>query len=157
MMRSSIHIITTMRRKIEYAMEQDYNSKTTIRKVGLAAVQRSGIEYEFTWVVDMNLDHTAFGSKSRAAKLDDLVQNKPDVDWFGQFYDWLAKGEEPPQTKQDLIEFGDSIGLEPGDIATALKEADLDWDPANWAEITNVVTIYAECDNTHEEEEIPEV
>ena len=93
---------------------------------------------------------------SNHAKMADLVQNKPDVDWFGQFYDWLVKGEEPPKTKQDLIEFGDSIGLEPGDIATALKEADLDWDPANWAEITNVVTIFAEGDNTLEEEEIPE-
>lgn len=139
-------------------METDNNGKTTIRKVGLAPVQRSGIEYEFQWVIDMDLDHTAFVSKSRAEKLADLVKNKPDVAWFKQFYDWLVKGEEPPRTKQELIQFGASIGLEPEEIAEALKVSDIEWNPEpdKWAEITNAVAKFAEGDNTHEEEAVPE-
>ena len=53
-LRADMHIITTMRSKMEYAMEIDSNGRTQIRKVGLAPVQCSGIEYEFTWVIDMD-------------------------------------------------------------------------------------------------------
>jgi hypothetical protein len=156
-LRADLHVICTMRSKMEYTMETDSNGKTSIRKVGLAPVQRSGIEYEFTWVIDMDLDHTVSVSKSRAEKLADLVNNKPDVEWFKQFYGWLVKGEEPPRTKEELIQFGASIGLEPGDIAEALKATDIEWDPdpRKWAEITNAVVIYAEGDNTHIEEAVP--
>ena len=146
MLQSDLHVIVTMRSKMEYAMETDSNGKTTIRKVGLAPVQRSGIEYEFTWVIDMDLDHTAFVSKSRADKLADLVQNRPDVKWFEQFYDWLVKGEEPPRTKEELIEFGAGVGLTPAEISEALKASNLSWDPNpnKWPKLTNAVSQYAE-------------
>jgi len=145
-LQSDLHVIVTMRSKMEYAMETDSNGKTTIRKVGLAPVQRSGIEYEFQWVIDMDLDHTAFISKSRAEKLADLVKNKPDVEWFKQFYDWLVKGEEPPRTKEELIEFGAGVGLTPAEISEALKASNLSWDPNpnKWPKLTNAVSQYAE-------------
>lgn len=146
MLQSNMHIIATMRSKMEYMIEQDKQGKTQIQKVGLAPVQRSGIEYEFTWVIDMDTDHNAVVSKSRAATLADLVENKPGKTFFQQFYDWLVLGEEPPKTKQDLIEFGATIGLGPEDIAQALAEANLqfDPDPSYWAELTNAVAAFTE-------------
>jgi hypothetical protein len=152
----NMHVITTMRSKMEYSMEKDNQGKSAIRKVGLAPVQRSGIEYEFTWVVDMDYDHNAVVSKSRAADLADLIKNKPDTHWFSQFYGWLVEGKEPEKTKKDLIEFGASIGLEPKDIAEALKSSGIEWNPSPeaWPEITNAVTEYAENMDGHEEEEV---
>jgi hypothetical protein len=146
MLQSDLHIIATMRSKTEYIIEQDKHGKTQIQKVGMAPVQRSGIEYDFTWVIDMDTDHNAVVNKSRAAPLADLVVNKPGTDFFQKFFDWLVIGEEPRKTKQDLIEFGASLGLDPENIADALTDANLkfDSDPELWAELTNAVASYAE-------------
>jgi hypothetical protein len=109
-------------------------------------VQCSGIEYEFTWVIDMTHQHTAVVSKSRAADLADLVKNEPGVEWFRQFYDWLVVGKEPNRTKQELINFGDSIGLKPEDICKALADAGIEWDPdpQRWNDITKAASKFAE-------------
>jgi hypothetical protein len=146
MLQADMHIIATMRSKMEYAIEQDERGKTRIQKVGLAPVQRAGIEYEFTWVIDMDTDHNAIVSKSRAKPLADLVENKPGFDFFQGFYDWMFIGEEHLKTKQDLVEFGASIKLEPKDIAQALADAGIEWDPDPkcWNIITNAVSKFAE-------------
>jgi hypothetical protein len=143
-----LHVIVTMRSKMEYTMEKDSNGHTQIRRVGLTPVQRSGIEYEFTWVIDMDLDHNAVVSKSRAATLADLVENKPGVNWFEQFHTWLVEGKEPDRTKDELIQFGASMGLEPRDIAEALKESNLEWDPnpENWPFMTKALSDFMEND-----------
>ena len=73
--RADMHVIATMRSKMEYEMQKDGQGRTTIKKVGLAHVQRAGIEYEFTFVIDMDTDHNAIVSKSRAADLADLVKH----------------------------------------------------------------------------------
>jgi hypothetical protein len=135
-----------MRSKMEYVMEKDSNGKTQINKVGLQPIQRSGMEYEFTWVIDMDLDHTAVVTKSRAADLADLVTNKPNIDWFTPFYAWLVEGKEPARTKKD---FGKELGLSATDIGNALEMAQTEWDPDDWAGLTNIVTEYAE-DNQKE-------
>jgi len=143
---ANLHIIATMRSKMEYVMDKDSNGKTQIRKVGLQPVQRSGIEYEFTWVIDMDLDHNAIVSKSRASRLADLVEKEPDDKWFQQFYEWLTTGKEPQRTKKELVEFGETLGLKPNDIANALEKSNLQWnsDPSLWHKFTHAVTCYSE-------------
>ena len=61
---SPCHIIATMRSKTEYVQKND-NGHTEIHKVGLAPVQRDGIDYEFTTVFDTNNDHITVVSKDR--------------------------------------------------------------------------------------------
>ena len=55
-------------------------------------------------------------------------------------------GKQPDRTKEELVQFGNSIGQQPKDIAEALAEAGLEWDPSPdaWNEITNAVSMYAE-------------
>jgi len=143
-LRAKCHVITTMRSKMEYVMEADSSGKTSIRKVGLAPIQRAGMEYEFTWVLDIDYEHTAVVSKSRADLLADKVANKPGVDFFEEFYDWLVIGKEPERTKEDLLAFGEDLGLTGQDIATALKEAGVEWDPARWVLMTDTIAQFAE-------------
>jgi ABC-type dipeptide/oligopeptide/nickel transport system ATPase component len=49
-----VHHIATMRQKVEYVLEQGANGKTTPKRVGMAAVQREGIEYEFDITATMS-------------------------------------------------------------------------------------------------------
>lgn len=149
MLQSNLHIIATMRSKMEYVMEKNDQGKTLVQRVGLQPVQRAGIEYEFTWVIDMDLEHTAVVNKSRAARLAELVVNKPDAIWFNQFHNWLSRGDQPARTKQELLVFGETMGLSGEAIAEALKAADLVWDPCpeRWAEMTAAVVAYADTDH----------
>jgi len=102
MLQSKAHIVATMRSKTEYAIENT-NGKTNIRKVGMAPIQRAGMEYEFTVVGDMDVDNKIVISKSRFAPLQGKVQAKPDVNFFKPFVDWLNSGDadvEAPKPTQ---------------------------------------------------------
>ncbi|MGJ0846485.1 AAA family ATPase [Tissierella praeacuta] len=48
MSKSPLHIISTMRGKDKYEMENDDKGKATVTKLGVGAKQREGFEYEFT-------------------------------------------------------------------------------------------------------------
>jgi hypothetical protein len=67
---SPCHIIVTMRTKTAYEVTNE-NGKTKVAKVGLAPVQRDGLEYEFTVVLDLSVDgHVANASKDRTGIFD---------------------------------------------------------------------------------------
>ena len=72
-LQSNCHIICTMRSKQDYLI-QTLNGKTTIEKIGLKAIQRSEIEYEFTTVLDLNMSHQAKATKDRT----NLFTDKPE-------------------------------------------------------------------------------
>lgn len=62
------HVIATMRSKTEYVLE-DHNGKQVPRKVGMAPIQRAGIEYEFTVTADLDVEHTVLVDKTRCRAL----------------------------------------------------------------------------------------
>ena len=67
---SPCHIIATMRSKMDYVQNKNDNGRTEIRKVGLAPVQRDGMEYEFGTVFDLSQNHSASVSKDRTGIFD---------------------------------------------------------------------------------------
>jgi hypothetical protein len=98
MLQSPAHIIATMRSKTEYVVEEIERGgrKTQVpRKIGMAPVQRQGMEYEFTIVGDMDLDHNLVISKSRCEFIADAVEKKPDARFFQKILDWLKTGAAP--------------------------------------------------------------
>lgn len=72
-LQSNSHVICTMRCKQDYVLSEK-NGKMVPEKVGLKAVMREGIDYEFTIVFDINMKHQAIASKDRTA----LFVNKPE-------------------------------------------------------------------------------
>ena len=96
MLSANCHIIATMRSKMEYLRTTDSQGKTTIKKVGLAPVQRQGMEYEFDILAEMRHDHRCVIGDTRCPAVDGATQMKPDGTWFQPILDWLA-GEEPPK------------------------------------------------------------
>jgi hypothetical protein len=61
---SSAHIIATMRVKQDYVLNQK-NGKMVPEKVGLKAIQRNDLDYEFTIVFDVDNAHNTTVSKDR--------------------------------------------------------------------------------------------
>jgi hypothetical protein len=96
MLMTSLHVIGTMRSKMEYVLEKDEKTgKNTVKKVGMAPIQRQGMEYEFTLVGDMDVNHNFIVSKTRIEELDGWIQQKPTERDFQIIMDWLKKGATP--------------------------------------------------------------
>lgn len=98
--RCKAHLIVTIRAKTEYVMEQDSRGKTTPRKVGLAPIQRDGLEYEFDIVGDINLEHEWVVTKTRCRDLDGAIIAKPDAATAKRIRAWLSDGAPTPQPEQ---------------------------------------------------------
>lgn len=65
MLHSDIHLIATVRSKQDYILAENGKGKMAPKKVGMAPVQRDGMEYEFTVFFDVNMNHDAQASKDR--------------------------------------------------------------------------------------------
>lgn len=104
-LQSSIHIIATMRAKTAYEMEKDDKGKIVPVKKGMEPVQRSGLEYEFTVVLDMdNERHTATSGKDRT-RLFDGKCFVPDENTGIELMQWLGMGiEQQPQYYQGQVQ-----------------------------------------------------
>jgi hypothetical protein len=73
MLTSRCHIIATMRSKTEYVLQDNEYGKKVPVKIGMAPVQREGMDYEFTLVFDLDTKHNATASKDRTSIFDGQV------------------------------------------------------------------------------------
>lgn len=91
-LQADAHIIATMRTKQDYVLNQK-NGKYIPEKVGLKAVQRDGVDYEFTLVFDIDSKHFAVASKDRT----NLFSGKPEFTINSatgkKILDWCNNGE----------------------------------------------------------------
>lgn len=88
-----IHLIATMRSKTEYVLQPDERGKMTPTKVGMAPVQRDGMEYEFDVVGDLDAANTLIVSKSRISVLSGKIIQKPGVELADTLFKWLTDGK----------------------------------------------------------------
>lgn len=117
LLHSNIHLIATIRSKQEYAMAQDDKGKAKVQKMGLAPIQREGMEYEFTVVFDVAMNHEAEVSKDRSGLFADKVF-KITEDTGKEIKAWVDSGvevkREPPkpepaeETDEYRVPFGNS-------------------------------------------------
>lgn len=92
MLASPCHLIVTMRAKTEYVMETNSRGKQEPRKIGLAPIQRDGMEYEFDVVGDITLDHELIISKTRCPAFDGKVIRLPGSAFGQSVAEWLSDG-----------------------------------------------------------------
>lgn len=98
MLHADVHLIATMRAKQEYVLGE--GNKPV--KVGMAPVQREGMEYEFGVVFDIAMNHTAQASKDRTGLFREQVFKITDdtgkmlVDWLGGGSGQLEQKPLPP-------------------------------------------------------------
>tara|TARA_R110000868_G_scaffold376148_5_gene640953 strand:- start:9063 stop:10004 length:942 start_codon:yes stop_codon:yes gene_type:complete len=98
-LQSKCHVIATMRSKQEYVLETNDKGKQTPKKVGMAPIQRDGMEYEFTVMLDIDVNHVASTSKDRTGLFDGQYF-KPTIATGKQLLAWLEQGVESTNEAQ---------------------------------------------------------
>ena len=107
-LKSSAHVIATMRTKVAYEVEQDSRGKSVPRKIGMKPIQREGTDYEFNVVFDLNVQHSATCTKDRTG-LFDSQQGILTTETGKLLGDWLEGGADVPAAS-DPIPAGNDQG-----------------------------------------------
>ena len=101
-LQADAHIIATMRTKQDYVLNQK-DGKYIPEKVGLKAVQRDGVDYEFTLVFDIDSKHFAVASKDRT----NLFSGKPEFTINAatgkKILEWCNDGETLEDTRLKIL------------------------------------------------------
>lgn len=98
MLQSPMHIISTVRKKEEYAMEQDEKGKTQVVKKGLKEIQKGEMTYEFTVVLDVDASHLTTSSKDRTGLFVDQDPFMITSETGEKILDWCNSGAEETET-----------------------------------------------------------
>jgi len=128
-----LHVIATMRSKMDYAMEMSADGRkvTGVRKIGLAPIQRQGMEYEFDLVVDIDWSHIATVSKTRCSAMEGATTERPGPQFFQPLIDWLDSGvarpkpPPPPVVTQESVKSALAVSAGDGRTMSDAKPANL--------------------------------
>jgi hypothetical protein len=101
---STAHIITTVRRKIDYSLDTNGNGRTTVIKHGTKEITREGFEYELTVNFELiNDKHLVSVSKDRTG----LFMNKPEFVINSatgrKLKNWCNTGKPLEDIKQEIL------------------------------------------------------
>jgi AAA domain len=108
MISSPCHIICTMRTKTDY-QNQMVDGRSKRVKVGLAPVQRDGLEYEFDLVGYMDEENNFIVDKTRCSEYSQKAYAKPGPKVFEPFVNWLkgsARVDRPKSPVEPVIDTG---------------------------------------------------
>lgn len=85
-----MHVIATLRSKMDYVFEPDPKTgKITPRKIGMAPIQREGLEYEFDLYSSFDNEHLMSVTKTRCSAMDGVKAMKPGPETWAPFFDWF--------------------------------------------------------------------
>jgi hypothetical protein len=97
MIRCQTHLLVGTRSKMDYVQEKDDKGRSVVRKVGMAPIQRDGMEYEFTVAGDMDMDHNLIITKTRCSVLSGKVfKAGKEKDMAATLKAWLDSAEPAP-------------------------------------------------------------
>lgn len=133
------HVIITLRSKTAY----EVNEKKKPIKIGLAPIQRAGIEYEFTMVLDLEPEkHLATISKNRTSLFDDLGPFVPTIETGKEILGWLISGVDPLlRRKEEALKIMKQYGQD-GIIIEAMGIPLEDWDTDNLEEAAGMIKAF---------------
>lgn len=91
---SKVHVIATMRTKIDYVVEQNSKGKMEPKKIGTTVIQRDNLEYEFTLYMSISNDgHVAHVTKDNT-RLFDQEYLTPTQNMGEKLIEWLMTGKD---------------------------------------------------------------
>jgi hypothetical protein len=100
-LQSDAHFIATIRTKQDYVLNNK-NGKMVPEKVGLKAIQRDGVDYEFTLVFDININHQAVCSKDRTGMFADRPEFIITAGTGRRIKDWCNNGTDLEPIKKQI-------------------------------------------------------
>lgn len=101
-LRSDMHIIATIRSKTDYLISDDKGKSKPV-KVGLAPIQREGMDYEFTVVLDLSIEGNIATSSKDRTKLFHGKNFVPTEKTGKELIEWLEDGLNPDDLLMDFI------------------------------------------------------
>ena len=128
MLQSTSHIISTVRSKMEYAQSED-GGKKSVKKLGMAPIQREGMEYEFTVFLDIDLNHVAAASKDRTLLFDGkYFTPSPEtgitlINWLNNAPDAKQTLSAPPKAAPAATETKPTTKVNPEPAGQAVNES----------------------------------
>ena len=112
-LQTNCHIICTMRTKQDYTLTEK-NGKLTPEKSGTKVIMREGINYEFTIVMDMDLNHRAKVTKDRTGIFAEISDFVPSIETGKTILEW-CNGEAK------VIELNPQNSFQNGSLANYAK------------------------------------
>src|SRR5947209_2650063 len=100
---SPAHVIVTMRSNVDYVLETNDRGQQVPRKVGMAPVQRPGMEYEFDIYGSLDWSHVLTVTKSRCPAVDGLVVARPGASFMEPVIAWLETGVAVAKAEDDRL------------------------------------------------------
>jgi len=96
------HVLVTMRSKMEYVQEKE-GDRVVIRKIGLAPIQRDGIEYEFSLFAELEQGgERCIVTKTRCSDFVDAVESKPGASFALRLLAWFEQAPSVQGRVEDL-------------------------------------------------------
>ena len=89
---SSCHIISTIRSKQDYVITEK-NGKQVPEKVGMKGVQRDGLEYDYTIVMELDIYNNSSCTKDRTQLFNSRIPFKIDESTGKKIMQWCKDGE----------------------------------------------------------------
>lgn len=119
------HVITTMRVKTEWVLQENDRGKKEPMKVGMKLDQRDGIEYEFDLVGALDMEHVLKVDKSRYPTIEvGSVHESPDFAFGRVVADWLDDGEGNALGVMDYHRLATSPEMTPQQLLELLSEVE---------------------------------
>ncbi len=100
---SSSHIIVTMRVKTQYEV-LDNNGKKKIIKIGLAPIQREGMDYEFTTVLSLDKDSYLYTSQKDRTQIFEGNHERLSKETGKKLMEWLMSGKSNEEIEKEEID-----------------------------------------------------
>ncbi|WP_018611857.1 AAA family ATPase [Segetibacter koreensis] len=102
LLQSPVHVIGNIRSKQDYVLVEK-NGKQVPEKVGMKGVQRDGLDYEFTIVLELDMKHYATASKDRTSLFMDQPEFKITSETGIKILNWCNEGAVPNEQEQLAI------------------------------------------------------
>ncbi|MEO7327297.1 MAG: AAA family ATPase [Minicystis sp.] len=120
----SVHLLFTLRAKVEWVMQENDRGKKEPVKVGLAPVQREGMDYEPDLFFDMSVPHNDLTvSKSRCERLfPGETVRRPGVDFADTIIEWIS--DAAPSAEARTLGEAVSIAAMEGIVAGETRSTD---------------------------------
>ena len=111
------HIIGTFRAKQDYVM-QEKNGKQVPEKVGLKAITREGVDYEFTLCFDIDIKHNVQTTKDRTNQFMDKPEFIITKETGEKLKNWAESGEYEKTKTEENKDHLDAICKEAENLKT---------------------------------------
>lgn len=100
------HVISTLRAKTAYILEENSQGKMAPRKKGMEAQTREGTEFEYDLVFDIDIAHNFIASKDRTNLFKGDIPQPLDESVGKKLLAWLNSGEKassPPELPPETV------------------------------------------------------